>query len=44
MQKWKFNDIENFIYKLSDLELLVKKNYSNSINLTSNFILENSFQ
>ena len=43
IQKWKLKDIENFIYKLSDLELLVKKNYSSSINLTSNFVIENSF-
>jgi DNA polymerase-3 subunit delta len=43
IQKWKLKDIENFIYKLSDLELLVKKNYSSSINLTSNFVVENSF-
>ena len=42
MQIWNVKGIENFIYKLNDLELIVKKNYSSSINLTSNFVLENS--
>ena len=42
IQKWSLRDIENFIYKLSELELSVKKNYNSSLNLMSNFIIENS--
>ena len=40
--KWSPNNIRMLIYKLNELELLVKKNLSNSINLVTDFILEQS--
>ena len=39
---WSPNKIRMLIYKLNELELLVKKNLSNSINIVTNFILEQS--
>ena len=38
--KWKPRHIKNLIYGLYELELLTKKNFNNSVNLVSNFILE----
>ena len=38
--KWSPENIKNSIFKVSELELLVKKNMNNSINLTTNFILD----
>ena len=40
MQKWTENSVNNLIYKISDVELLIKKNSVNSINIMSNFIIE----
>ena len=37
---WKPKHVRNLIYKLHELELITKKNINNSINLVSNFILE----
>jgi len=37
---WSFNNIQNLIYKISDIELLIKKNNYNSINILSDFIIE----
>ncbi len=41
--KWNPKDIKMLIYKLIELELIVKKNINNSINLTVNFTLEQLF-
>jgi DNA polymerase III subunit delta len=38
--KWSPQNIKKLIYKLSDIELLIKKNVNNSINLITDFILE----
>jgi len=38
--KWKPNQIRKLIYDLNEIELQLKKNYSNSLNIISNFILE----
>ena len=38
--QWKPDDIRKFIYEINNLELEVKKNINNSINILSNFILE----
>ena len=38
--KWKPENLKNFIYKLNEIELLIKKNINNSINIITNFILE----
>ena len=37
---WSFNKIEDLIFKISDTELLIKKNNYNSINILSDFIIE----
>ncbi len=38
--KWNTENIRNLIYKLGEVELLIKKNYQNSLNLITNFIFE----
>jgi DNA polymerase-3 subunit delta len=40
--KWKSKNIKELIYKLSETELLIKKNINNSINLITDFILNQS--
>tara|TARA_B100001173_G_C15974717_1_gene541670 strand:- start:27 stop:1019 length:993 start_codon:yes stop_codon:yes gene_type:complete len=40
--KWKPENIKSLIYKLSEIELLVKKNLNNSVNLITDFILDRS--
>ena len=40
--KWKPDNIKKLIYKLSEIELLIKKNINNSINLITDFILDQS--
>ncbi len=37
--KWSLKDAEKLIYKIHDIELMVKKNYHNSLNIVSDFIL-----
>ena len=37
---WSPNNVESLIYKTCEIELLMKKNSSNSINILSNFIIE----
>ena len=39
---WKPENIKSLIYKLNEIELLIKKNVNNSINIVSDFILEQS--
>ena len=40
--KWDPNNIKKLIYKLNEIELLIKKNINNSINLITDFILGQS--
>ena len=40
--KWNPRNIKQLIYKLNEIELLIKKNINNSINLITDFILEQS--
>ena len=40
--KWSPNKIKLLIYKINELELLIKRNSNNQINLITNFILEQS--
>jgi len=40
VKSWSYNNVENLIYKINEIELLIKKNSSNSINILSNFIIE----
>ena len=34
------HDIKKLIYELAELELIIKKNFNNSVNLITNFIIE----
>ena len=38
--KWKSKNIKQLIYKLTETELQIKKNINNSINLITDFILD----
>ena len=40
--KWKANDIKKLIYKLSEIEYLIKKENKNSLNIVTDFILDQS--
>jgi DNA polymerase-3 subunit delta len=40
MQLWSHDSTENLIYKINITELLIKKNSNNSINILSDFIIE----
>ena len=40
--KWTPENIKQLIYRLNEIELLVKKNINNSINLVTDFILDQS--
>jgi DNA polymerase III subunit delta len=40
MKSWSYIDVENLIYKINDIELLVKQNSNNSISILSDFIIE----
>ena len=35
---WKLNDLKNKIYEINEIELLIKNNSKNSLNLVSDFI------
>ena len=39
VSKWSLKDAEKLIYKIHDIELMVKKNYYNSLNIVSDFVL-----
>ena len=39
IKNWSLNRAENLIYKTNELELLIKKNSNNSINILSDFII-----
>ena len=38
--KWTPEKIKQLIYKLNEMELIIKKNINNSVNMISDFILE----
>ena len=40
--KWTSTGIRKLLVKLSEIELLIKKNINNSINLTTDFIINHS--
>ena len=40
--KWKPKDLKELIYKLNNIELAIKKNLNNSLNLITDFLLEQS--
>ena len=41
---WSSNNLENLIYKINEVELLIKKNSINSVNILSDFIIEQASQ
>ena len=43
LNKWKPNQLKKLIMNIGNIELEVKKNYSNSILLVTNFIFEQSY-
>ena len=40
--KWKLKDTEKFVKEINDTELIVKKNYSNSLTVVSDFIINSA--
>tara|TARA_Y100000741_G_scaffold158985_1_gene120108 strand:- start:182 stop:1159 length:978 start_codon:yes stop_codon:yes gene_type:complete len=40
--KWKSNNIKGLIFKLNEIELLIKKNINNSVNVVTDFVLDQS--
>ena len=40
ISQWKPKKLKKLIYKLNEVELLIKKNINNSINIVTNFILD----
>lgn len=40
INSWSYRNVENLIFELNNIELLIKKNSNNSINILSNFIIE----
>ena len=39
ISKWSHSDVEKLIYKINDIELLIKMNSLNSLNITSDFLI-----
>ncbi len=42
MNNWSLKNIENLIYEINEIELLAKKNSSNSLNIISDFLINQS--
>ena len=40
IKKWSLKNIKNLVYKINETELLIKKNSGSSINILSDFIIE----
>ena len=40
IKKWSYDNSEKLLYKINETELLIKKNSTSSINILSNFIIE----
>ena len=40
IKNWSYGDIKNLIFQINEIELLIKKHSSNSINILSDFIIE----
>ena len=41
IQSWSDDEVKRIIYKISDLEILIKKNSNNSLNFVSDFVSNN---
>ena len=44
ISSWSYNQAEDLIYEINEIELLIKKYPHNSINILSNFIIEKLLQ
>ena len=42
INKWNLKDTEKLIYKINDVEMTVKKNYTSALNIVSDFVLSSS--
>ena len=42
IRSWSFKEVENLMYEINNIELLIKKYSNNSINILSDFIIEKS--
>ena len=42
VQNWSYENVEKLIYEINEIELLIKKYSNNSINILSNFIIDQS--
>ena len=42
IKNWTLRKVENLIYKINEIELLIKKNSSNSVNILFDFIITQS--
>ena len=42
IQSWKPQKLRSLIYKINELELIIKKNFNNSLNLITDFLLAQS--
>ena len=42
IQNWSYKDAENLVFQTSEIELLIKMNSNNSINILSDFIIQKS--
>ena len=40
IKNWKLHQIKKLIYEINEIELKAKKNLNNSINLTTDFIIQ----
>ena len=40
VQNWSYENVEKLIYEINEIELSIKKNLNNSINLTTNLIID----
>ena len=40
INKWTYKEAENLVFQINEVELLIKKHSSNSVNILSDFIIE----
>ena len=43
IKNWSYNKAKSLLYEINEVELLIKKNPVNSINILSNFIIEKTY-
>ena len=42
INKWKLYDVEKMVYKINKTELEIKQNYTNALNIVSDFVLNSA--